>query len=242
MSRLAILAASIAALSVPAIFLPGHSRERHTPPSAAPKPIPHAPAQLLHLEDESDRAAFVGWFTFLAESQYLADKPAAGIVDCAALVRFAYREALREHDGRWATELQLLSVPSLPGVRKYTWPRTPLGARLFRTADGFSEFADARSLARYNTQLISRDLRAAAPGDLLFYRQLDQNQPYHLMIFLGDRVVYHTGPFHGGPGEMRRPAMAELLRHPAPQWRPHLGNPNFLGVYRWNILCAQSTR
>ena len=45
-----------------------------------------------------------------------------------------------------------------------------------------------------------------------------------------------TATFHGGPGEMRRPSVTELLHHPAPQWRPYIGNPNFLGVYRWNIL------
>ena len=37
-------------------------------------------------------------------------------------------------------------------------------------------------------------------------------------------------------GELRRVALAELLDHPQPQWRPVAGNPNFLGVYRWNIL------
>jgi len=26
------------------------------------------------------------------------------------------------------------------------------------------------------------------------------------------------------------------MRHPSPRWRPQAGNPNFLGVYRWNIL------
>ena len=204
--------------------------------------IPQQPRDFLRLDDPADRDAFTRWFTFLAESQYSAENVAAGIVDCAALVRFAYREALREHTGRWAGDLSLHGVPSIPGIRKYAYPYTPLGANLFRTADGFAEFADARTLIQHNTQFISRDLRGAAPGDLLFYRQLDQNQPFHLMVFLGGHVVYHTGPFHGGPGEIRRPAIEELRRHPAPQWRPHLGNPNFLGVYRWNLLCEPSTR
>jgi len=31
-------------------------------------------------------------------------------------------------------------------------------------------------------------------------------------------------------------AVEELLRHPSPQWRPQIGNPNFLGIFRWNIL------
>jgi uncharacterized protein YfaT (DUF1175 family) len=30
--------------------------------------------------------------------------------------------------------------------------------------------------------------------------------------------------------------LADLLHHPDPRWRPEPSNPNFLGVYRWNIL------
>jgi hypothetical protein len=49
-------------------------------------------------------------------------------------------------------------------------------------------------------------------------------------------VVYDTGEDHGKAGELRRVTVAELLDHPQAQWRPVEGNPNFLGVYRWNIL------
>jgi hypothetical protein len=34
--------------------------------------------------------------------------------------------------------------------------------------------------------------------------------------------------------------MAELLDHPDARWRPINSNPNFLGVYRWNILRGNS--
>jgi uncharacterized protein YfaT (DUF1175 family) len=211
-------------------------RRGFAPVRATLQTVAQAPEQFLPLDDDADRAAFTGWFTYLAEAEYNAPSLPPEINDCAALLRFAYREALREHDGRWASDLKLTDVPPIASVRKYVYPYTPLGARLFRTAEGYAEFADAQTLIRYNTYLIGRDLRAALPGDLLFYRQLDASQPFHTMIFLGDHVVYHTGPFHGGPGEMRRPSIAELLHHPSPQWRPQIGNPNFLGVYRWNIL------
>jgi uncharacterized protein len=211
-------------------------RPGFAPARATLETVAQTPDEYLHLDDESDRKAFIGWFTHLAEAQYFAPRIAPEITDCAALLRFAYREALREHDGRWAEDLKLTTVPAIGGVRKYSYPYTPLGARLFRTRDGFAEFADAETLMRYNAHLLGRDLRVAERGDLLFYRQLDASQPYHTMIFLGDHVVYHTGPFHGGPGEMRRPSVTELLHHPAPQWRPYAGNSNFLGVYRWNIL------
>ena len=69
--------------------------------------------------------------------------------------------------------------------------------------------------------------------------------PFHSMIWLGESqlrrdgqryVLYHTGPGAGGPGEMRRLTLPELLRYPQPEWRPVPGNRTFLGVFRWNIL------
>jgi uncharacterized protein YfaT (DUF1175 family) len=182
----------------------------------------------LVLTDEADRAAFTRWFAFLAEAQYAQAPLPEEIDDCAALVRFAYREALRDR-----------------GVRKYQYPYTPLGPNLFYTGREFAEFADAETLMRRNTWLVSRDLARADPGDLLFYRQLDQSMPFHVMIYVGPSqiepgapvmVVYHTGPVGKHPGEIRRLRAAELLAHPAPRWRPVPGNSNFLGVFRWNIL------
>jgi hypothetical protein len=218
----------------------------------------------LRLDSESDREAFRRWFTFLAEAQWLRrDHLPVEITDCAALIRFAYREALREHDGAWAADLQLPFPPPGPSVSKYEYPFTPLGASLFRvqpgsfaisdlTSGAFAQFADAKTLRRLNTYWISMDVRRAQPGDLLFYRQLEQDLPFHMMIFLGPGhlephaaasgnirdafVIYHTGPHDGGRGELRRVRMAELLAHPQPRWRPVVGNPNFLGVSRWNIL------
>ena len=210
----------------------------------------------LRLDREEDRRAFRRWFTFLAESQYYRQpKRLREINDCAALIRFAYREALREHDGAWASELDLDTVPSEASVRKFTYPRTPLGAGLFRVRPGpfiasnisdgaYAQFADAHTLQQFNTYFVTRDIRRALPGDLVFYRQLSQDLPFHAMLYLGrgsfepsgNWIVYHTGPLGGGPGEIRRPSVQELLRHPLPRWRPNVGNGNFLGVYRWNIL------
>jgi uncharacterized protein YfaT (DUF1175 family) len=204
---------------------------------------------LLKLDSPADRYAFRRWFAFLAEIQLLT--PAARlpreIDDCAGLVRFAYREALRRHDTAWASSLGLDWFPPLPSVTKYQYPNTPFKAGLFQIGPGeYAEFADAKTLRSLNTHNIGRDLRRAETGDLLFYRQLEQNMPYHVMIFLGESVidadttgpwlVYHTGPSREDPGEIRRPTLQQLLNHPEPRWRPVNGNSNFLGVYRWNIL------
>jgi hypothetical protein len=199
------------------------------------------PAAVELLRDPSDRAAFRGWFTFLAEIQFHRETASlpAEIKDCAALVRFSYREALRKHDGRWAADLGLPTAPGF-GVIRASLDH----AGMFRAGDRgeWRHYADARTLLRWNSFRMSRDLHAARPGDLLFYHQPDQASPFHVMIYLGAShfqpgperyAVYHTGD---EPGEIRRPSIEELAAHPNPRWRPFEGNGNFLGVYRWNIL------
>jgi len=207
----------------------------------------------LRLTDPADQAAFRRWFTLIAE--YQAIRPRAEvpreIADCASLLRFAYREALKRHDEGWFATTGI-EVPSLPGeIRAWSYPHTPLGDRLFRIRGGafepedvsngaFAQFADAKTLVERNTYFVGRDPRQALPGDLLFFRQFGQSSPWHSMIVTrvggNPEVVYDTGPDHGHPGELRRVALAELLDHPEPQWRPLAANPNLLGVYRWNIL------
>ena len=212
----------------------------------------------FRLDDPSDRDAFCRWFSLLAEYEALAHpgKVAPEINDCAALIRFAYRGALHRHDAAWMMEMGLETLPSVPSLQKYEYPFTPLNASLLRIRPGpfvsqdlndgaFAQFADAKTLRERNSYFISRDVRRARPGDLLFYRQLEQDEPYHSMVFLGPSqfeqdasqlVVYHTGPDKKSKGEIRRVRLSDLLQHPSPRWRPEPANPNFLGVYRWNIL------
>lgn len=207
----------------------------------------------LRLTDPADQAAFRRWFTLIAEYQTIRPKSQVPpeITDCASLLRYAYREALVRHDENWfATTGIEVAVP--PGeIRAWSYPQTPLGTNLFRvrlgpfqpgdlTDGAFAQFADAKTLVERNAFFVSRNVHTALPGDLLFYRQFGQSSPWHSMIVirLGHtvEVVYDTGPDHGKPGQLRRVALAELLDHPELQWRPLPSNPNFLGVYRWNIL------
>jgi len=216
----------------------------------------------LRLDTPDDQAAFRRWFTFLAEVQFYqeAGRMPAEINDCAALIRYAYREALRPHDARWAAEAELPLVVALPSVRKIQYPRTILGPALFRVKPGklkvedlgngtFSQFADAKTLQTLNTHFVSKDIKRAEPGDLLFYKHDSADMPFHAMVYLGPSqvkddgkhyLVYHTGPDGAGAakkaGEVRRPTVDELMAHPNPTWRPVSGNSTFLGVYRWNIL------
>jgi uncharacterized protein YfaT (DUF1175 family) len=214
----------------------------------------------LRLDSPADRSAFRAWFTFLAEAQYFRHPLPREIGDCAALIRYAYREALSVHNDAWIDTAHLPELPATPAVAKYSYPFTPLGANLFRIHPGeyspadttngtFAQFADAETLVRFNAHFVSKDMDQAQPGDILLYRQFDADMPFHTMIYLGasqlDRspgpyVVYHTGPIHHQPGEIRRPSVTELEHHPDPRWRPSSANPVFLGIYRWNILESRS--
>ena len=194
--------------------------------------------------DASDRAAFRSWFVLLADLQF--EQPAAEVTDCAALVRFAYREALRSHTPEWARRVRLPLTPTFPDVRSGPKPDSQ-GWPLFRVTTGgrFAEFADAKTLITLNARLLGRDLGALQPGDLLYFRQPSQNQPDHLMVFIGrsffdrdenDWVVYHTGPIDGGAGEVRKARLHDLLQHPSPRWRPLVSNRQFVGVFRLAVL------
>lgn len=153
----------------------------------------------IRLRSFNDRENFRRWFTGIAELQFYHQSDAwkAEQRDCAGLVRFALREALREHNRTWFRKMGAAYEPFAPDVRAYTLERNPLGEKFFRTKSGaftesdltdgaFSEFADARTLKDFNSRFISRDWREAEPGDLLFfYQPWSQKFPYHVMIFLG---------------------------------------------------------
>jgi uncharacterized protein len=242
-------------------------------PAASNAPAPSAAAwrdrlgdgtpDFLRLDTEADRQAFRDWFVAIAEFESLrplADVPPE-IADCAALLRYSYRNALRAHDRAWTLETGIEPEP-FPGViAKYHFPPHLLGASVFRTrpgpvspddanSDAFGQFADAKTLAAFNTFFVSRDVQAAQPGDILFYRQPEQSEPFHSMIYVGSSrwladppsdwtsavIVYHNGETGAAGKGMRRVVLAQLLRDPSPRWKPVLGNANFLGVYRWNIL------
>ena len=240
-------------VTVQSKVLPGKVEVKVTLPPFAPVTTliaitPNDSPNLLRLDDPADDVSFRKWFTFLAEAQFF--RPTGtlppDISDCAGLIRYAYRETLRSHDGAWAKSSGLPLVPAIPQVRKYEYPFTPWGASLFRTGESsIAEFADAATLLRYNTHFVSRDIRQALPGDLLFFHDEDAAMPYHSMIYLGRSqienspetfVVYHTGRLNEARGEIRRPSVEELQHHPDPAWHLNPGNAHYLGVFRWNIL------
>ena len=195
--------------------------------------------------DDSDRAAFRAWFTYLADAQF--ERRSDDVTDCASLVRHAYREALRPHSAAWFQAAKLPRLVSFPDVRR-TPPMKDGAWMLFtvaRTPERYAEFADAETIVGLNARRLGRDARAAKPGDLLYFRHDDADNPSHLMVVVGDSrfdrdrrdwLVYHTGPDNGSPGEVRKVSLADLERHPSPRWRPIAANREFVGVFRLAIL------
>ena len=212
------------------------------------------------LSSFTDRENFKRAFTGIAEMQFyrISDQWNSEQRDCAGLVRFAWREALRRHDRAWFQKMGPGYEHLAVDVSTNYLERGPLGKKLFRTDFGaykntdlaearFSEFADARTLKNFNSRFISRDRHFAQPGDLLFYHQpWVQKFPYHVMIFVGESriasaetrgwVVYHTGASAVDKGTVKKVELSVLDQHPNKRWRPVESNPNFLGFYRLKIL------
>ncbi len=262
-------------------FTLGHNRKNQSisgatrPAKSSPadvSPLGHAPHSLsldsdndglpdaAELQSFMDRENFRQWFSLISEGQFyhLSEQWNAGQRDCAGLVRFAWREALRRHDRSWFQKMGAGYTDVAPDVARYNLEQGPLGEKLFRTNFGsykdgdlssgaFSEFADARTLKNFNVKFISRDRHNAEPGDLLFfYQPWVQKFPYHVMIFLGpaklsnehanDWVVYHTGASPTDEGTVKKVELSVLDHHPNKRWRPVESNSNFLGFYRLKIL------
>jgi len=215
---------------------------------------------VAELRTFQDRESFRRWFTGVAEMQFyqLSDLWNVDQRDCAGLVRFAMREALRRHDRPWFQKMGQGYETVAQDVAGFDLDHNPLDEKIFRTDFGsfresdlrdgrFSEFADGRALKNFNTAFISRDRREAEAGDLLFfYQPWVQTFPYHVMIFLGgprvapngaqDWVVYHTGSSPTDQGTVKKVELSVLDHHPDPRWRPVESNRNFLGFYRLKIL------
>lgn len=201
-------------------------------------------AELTSVED---RTAFRRWFAAVAAAQRRAPCPCwdPRQRDCAGLVRFAFREALRTHDAAWLARIGRLDEIPDRDVERLRYPDLPvLGDRPFRVRGGpyrgpqdFDAAPTAQRLVAGSLQRLPDGGRWET-GDLLYFSD-PVLRVDHLMIVAGDGVVYHTGRGPDGAGEVRFVALRALERHADPQWRPQPSNPTFRGPYRWRILTAE---
>ncbi|WP_207769152.1 DUF1175 family protein [Leptospira adleri] len=192
------------------------------------------------LGSEEDRQAFREWFVQIALSQYLKETGSwnSRERDCSGLIRFSYKEALKNHDLLWQKKIGILLDKNIPDVREFQYPDIPsIGINLFRTGSKtFGAFADAESLEKYNTFFVSKNLESGFSGDVLFFREDRGNGTnFHSMILVEENktnplLLYHTGSNRG----------IQLIRakelHKSNRFSPEPDNPFFLGLYRFRIL------
>lgn len=207
------------------------------------------------LRSAADRRNFRRWFTCIALSRYL--NQTDEVKDCADLVRYAYREALKDHTDDWHEHFGELLDASIPEIRAFHYPEVPyIGTDIFRTAEGaydprdrstgkLGNFADVPHLRRFHTVEVGRRREdGAKSGDLLFFAP--QGRESHVMIYVvleGEPyLLYHTGPGDSSSaeeadkGEMRLVRFETLMSLSDETWRPDLGNTAFVGFYRFKIL------
>lgn len=202
---------------------------------------------------EKDAQRFRNWFIWIGISTFKNDSPLwnKDEMDCAGLVRYCAREALRIHDSYWFMKSKYTG-PIFEDVEKYNYPNIPvLGRKIFRVRKGsfndsseFSTFAVARILYENSMRFVTKNIGSAKSGDIMvFFHPEDFEFPYHLMIYVGDLgitedegwVLYHTGPIGEGSGELRFVRYSELEKLD-PSWMPDSKNKYFLGFYRFKFL------
>jgi uncharacterized protein YfaT (DUF1175 family) len=186
-----------------------------------------AAAPRLYLSSPVERQAFRRWFAFMAESRYYTHKRVREITDCAALVRWSFKEALMPHDFAWARTTDLPIFPSMPSVQDSAW------ARKFGRAD-------ASALHQNETWFVSRDVRSALPGDLLFFEGAADSAE-HVMIYIGASQILPSSRtwvvYLADQGRhVEKVTVDSLLSSTYGDWRPGAENPRFLGVWRFNLL------
>jgi len=81
-------------------------------------------SDFLRLHSEEDKRAFRAWFSAVVEAKAAQprDELPREIDECAALLRYAYREALHAHDGSWSVSEHLEALAALPSVQQYQYP------------------------------------------------------------------------------------------------------------------------
>lgn len=192
------------------------------------------------LRTESDRQAFRDWFVRISLSQYLKENSSWNRQerDCSGLVRFSYKEALKEHDLVWQQKTGIVLDKNLPDVREFKYPDIPvIGINIFRVGEAeFAQFADAENLEKYQTSFASRHIESGLPGDILFFRSdRGEGTNYHSMILVEEDgenplLLYHTGSERG----IKLIRAKELSK--SDTFSPEEKNRSFLGVYRFRIL------
>ena len=235
----------------PKIFVPDQDPESDMPPEVReykkkgePKPEQEETGFVLPFDEKALRRSVTR--LALYQARKISPQWEEAQQDCAGLVRFAYREAIRIRSPEDGRKIGIPDALYLPTVSDFTRKALPDLSHLWQMGldrEGrprFGAFADALTLIGFNFRKKTRDLTDARDGDLLvFQKALESDEPYHLMIFVQDHTgslaVYHNGA-EREEAQVRVVRITDLLQSPDPVWIPTANNPHFLGVYEWNRL------
>ena len=198
------------------------------------------------LDTEEDRNSFREWFVRIAESQFLKHNASWNDAerDCAGLIRYSYREALKQHDNAWLLRSGLVVDKNISDIQKFHYPDIPgIGENIFKIRSGsaedmasFGAFADAQTLSKFNVGFVSRSPADAKKGDILFFRIEGRGKvQFHSMIV----ASAGTGPmmliYHTGRQDVIKRVEAGYLKDSG-AFSPDEKNERFLGVFRFHIL------
>jgi len=233
-----------------ALYIPGETKESDMPPEVRDYKKQGEPAvgseygYLMPSDENALRRSVAG--IALYQARRLSPMWTEAQRDCAGLIRFSYRAAL---EPRSETQKRRIGIPTalnLPPLSEQSRRVLPEYPNIWETGiaqEGkarYGAFADAETLIGYNFRKKSRDVQQARSSDLLvFQKSMENDHPYHLMLFVENRpddlAVYHNGA-QGKAAQVRVVSLRDLAGSPDPVWIPRQDNPHFLGVYEWNRI------
>ena len=201
---------------------------------ALPNGVSAAPTEAAEVRlDAAQSQVFRSWFVrIVLEQLRQGPSPRWHQQDCAGLVRFAANEALKPHDAAWLRSMGMSSA-LLPPEIDYSAEQRALAQRWRQGGEQIGPYVNAIKLIQHNSVAVGRDLQQAAPGDLLFF---DQGDDQHLMIWTGRFIAYHTGSQSADDNGLRSLTLPQLMQWKDTRWIPDASNPNFVGVYRLRWL------
>ncbi len=159
--------------------------------------------------------------------------------DCAGLIRFVYKEAIKKRTIKQRNNLKLPEKLNFPGVSNAVRNIFPFFPDIWKiSATHYSSFADAENLVMFNFDYVSKNINDLMPGDLLVFNKNNSSlEPWHLMLYVGKEynkplAIYHNGD-KGKYAKIRIVSINDLSNSPDPQWMPNHNNPFFMGIYKW---------
>ena len=101
--------------------------------------------------------------------------------DCAGLIRFVYKEAIKKRTIKQRNNLKLPEKLNFPGVSNAVRNIFPFFPDIWKiSATHYSSFADAENLVMFNFDYVSKNINDLMPGDLLVFNIYFKNHIFQL--------------------------------------------------------------